>query len=56
MFLYQPLQSCPGQTHEIQGYMPGRQEFDNEYENEAEVFVKDLQFDETDSQLDKSKF
>ncbi|WPK27528.1 hypothetical protein PUMCH_004920 [Australozyma saopauloensis] len=34
--------------HEIQGYMPGRLEFDHEAENEAEVPVKDMIFDPDD--------
>lgn len=35
--------------HEIQGYMPGRLEFDHEAENEAEVAIKDMIFDPDDS-------
>ncbi|CAN3358837.1 transcriptional adapter 2 [Diutina catenulata] len=35
--------------HEIQGYMPGRLEFDHEAENDAEVPIKDLIFDPEDS-------
>lgn len=35
--------------HEIQGYMPGRLEFDHEAENDAEVPVKDMIFDPDDS-------
>lgn len=35
--------------HEIQGYMPGRLEFDHEAENEAEVPIKDMIFDPDDS-------
>ena len=38
--------------HEIQGYMPGRLEFDHEFENEAEVPVKDMVFDPEDSAQD----
>lgn len=34
--------------HEIQGYMPGRLEFDHEGENDAEVPVKDIIFDPDD--------
>lgn len=34
--------------HEIQGYMPGRLEFDHEAENEAEVPIKDMIFDPDD--------
>ncbi|KAJ8609513.1 hypothetical protein MRB53_039071 [Persea americana] len=40
-----PITSTPS-CHEIQGYMPGRLEFEHEYENEAEVSVKDLEFDQ----------
>lgn len=35
--------------HEVQGYMPGRLEFDHEAENEAEVPIKDMIFDPEDS-------
>lgn len=35
--------------HEVQGYMPGRLEFDHEAENEAEVPIKDMLFDPEDS-------
>ena len=35
--------------HEIQGFMPGRLEFDVEAENDAEVPVKDMVFDPEDS-------
>ncbi|EPX72053.1 SAGA complex subunit Ada2 [Schizosaccharomyces octosporus yFS286] len=44
-----PLASTP-QCHEIQGYMPGRLEFDQEYMNEAEVSVKDMNFEEDASE------
>ncbi|ORY83631.1 hypothetical protein BCR37DRAFT_378598 [Protomyces lactucae-debilis] len=40
-----PITSTPS-CHEVQGYMPGRLEFEHEYENEAEVSVKDLEFDQ----------
>lgn len=40
-----PLTSTPS-CHEVQGYMPGRLEFEHEYENEAEMSVKDLEFDQ----------
>lgn len=43
-----PVASVP-LCHEIQGYMPGRLEFDHEAENEAEVSVKDLIFDPDDT-------
>lgn len=42
-----PVASVP-LCHEIQGYMPGRLEFDYEAENDAEVPVKDLIFDPDD--------
>lgn len=38
-----PVPSVP-LCHEIQGYMPGRLEFDHEHENEAEMTVKDMIF------------
>lgn len=38
-----PLASAPT-CHEIGGYMPGRLEFETEYENEAETLVKDMEF------------
>ncbi|KAK9766378.1 Transcriptional adapter ada2, partial [Basidiobolus ranarum] len=43
-----PLQSMPS-NHEIAGYMPGRYEFETEYDNEAEQYVKDLVFGEEDT-------
>ncbi|KAK6460523.1 hypothetical protein DFJ63DRAFT_337284 [Scheffersomyces coipomensis] len=46
-----PVASVP-LCHEIQGYMPGRLEFDHEAENEAEIPVKDLIFDPDDSKND----
>ncbi|KAJ3065351.1 Transcriptional adapter ada2, partial [Quaeritorhiza haematococci] len=46
-----PPASCPS-NHEVQGYMPGRQEFETEYDNEAEQYVKDMVFEETDTQED----
>lgn len=42
-----PTASVPA-CHEIQGYMPGRMEFETEFDNEAEVVVKDLVFDPGD--------
>lgn len=42
-----PTASVPA-CHEIQGYMPGRMEFEVEYENEAETTVKDMFFDPGD--------
>ncbi|KTW26199.1 hypothetical protein T552_03091 [Pneumocystis carinii B80] len=40
-----PVVSTPS-CHEIQGYMPGRLEFETEYENDAELTIKDINFDE----------
>ncbi|CAG8583709.1 4768_t:CDS:2, partial [Diversispora eburnea] len=43
-----------GQTnHEIAGYMPNRLEFENEYDNDAELVIKDLELSETDNDQDK---
>jgi transcriptional adapter 2-alpha len=42
-----PTASVPA-CHEIQGYMPGRLEFETEAENDAEVTVKDMVFDPDD--------
>lgn len=38
--------------HEIQGYMPGRLEFETELENDAEMTVKDMIFDPDDQPND----
>ncbi|KAJ1661062.1 Transcriptional adapter ada2 [Dispira simplex] len=46
--LLKPLASQPT-NHEIQGYMPARLEFEVEYENDAENYVKDLVFNPDDS-------
>ena len=35
--------------HELSGYMPYRQEFDVEYENEAEALISQLNFNDEDS-------
>ncbi|KAK3807816.1 MAG: hypothetical protein J3Q66DRAFT_318729 [Benniella sp.] len=43
-----PMTSQPA-NHEIAGYMPGRLEFETEYENEAEQVVKDMLFSEEDT-------
>ncbi|KAG9238960.1 hypothetical protein BJ875DRAFT_501679 [Amylocarpus encephaloides] len=42
-----PTASVPA-CHEVQGYMPGRLEFENEYANEAEEAVQLMQFDAGD--------
>lgn len=44
-----PITSGPA-YHEIQGYMPRRFEFETEYENDAEQFVKDMVFNDDDTQ------
>jgi transcriptional adapter 2-alpha len=41
-------------NHEIVGFMPLRQEFETEIENDAEISLKDLQFTENDSNFDIS--
>ena len=46
-----PLASVPA-CHDIQGYMPGRLEFETEFENDAELAVKDMHFEEDLSQVD----
>ncbi|CEP20569.1 ADA2 [Cyberlindnera jadinii] len=38
--------------HDIQGFMPGRLEFEHEFENEAEMTVKDMLFDPDDQPID----
>lgn len=46
-----PLASVPS-CHEVQGFMPGRLEFEVEFENDAEGPVKDIVFDPDDQLLD----
>lgn len=46
-----PTASVP-LCHEVQGFMPGRLEFEHEFENEAEVTVKDMIFDPDDQPAD----
>lgn len=46
-----PTASVPA-CHEIQGYMPGRLEFETEAENDAEVTVKDMVFDPEDPETE----
>ena len=46
-----PLASVPS-CHEVQGFMPGRLEFETEFENEAEGPVKDMVFEPDDQPLD----
>ncbi|GAA5958032.1 hypothetical protein JCM10213_001371 [Rhodosporidiobolus nylandii] len=38
-----PMASAPT-CHELGGYMPGRLEFEHEWENEAEMLIKDMEF------------
>ncbi|CAG8578619.1 11984_t:CDS:2, partial [Racocetra fulgida] len=45
------LQSLPA-NHEIAGYMPHRYEFETEYENDAELVIKDLELNEQDDPQD----
>ncbi|KAJ3129035.1 Transcriptional adapter ada2 [Physocladia obscura] len=49
--LRKPERSCTSgpANHEIQGYMPGRDEFDHEFEHEAENPVKDMAFEDHDT-------
>lgn len=46
-----PTASVPS-CHEVQGYMPGRLEFESEYENEAETLVKDMVFEPEDNETE----
>lgn len=46
-----PTASAPS-CHEVQGYMPGRLEFELEHENEAEVSVKDMIFEPEDNETE----
>ncbi|CAI4038301.1 hypothetical protein SMKI_04G6430 [Saccharomyces mikatae IFO 1815] len=46
-----PMASVPS-CHEVQGFMPGRLEFETEFENDAEGPVKDMVFEPDDQPLD----
>ncbi|GCE97908.1 transcriptional adapter ada2 [Zygosaccharomyces mellis] len=46
-----PVASVPS-CHEVQGFMPGRLEFEVEFENEAEGPVKDMVFEPDDQALE----
>ncbi|ODQ63486.1 transcriptional adaptor 2 [Nadsonia fulvescens var. elongata DSM 6958] len=46
-----PVASVPA-CHDVQGFMPGRLEFETEYENEAEISVKDMVFDPEDADVE----
>ncbi|KAJ3035295.1 Transcriptional adapter ada2, partial [Rhizophlyctis rosea] len=48
-----PPSSTPVNS-EIVGFMPGRQEFETEYENEAEQHVKDMEFTDMDTEEDRN--
>lgn len=48
-----PTASVPS-CHEVQGYMPGRLEFETEYANEAEEAVQHMQFDPGDGIKDRA--
>jgi transcriptional adapter 2-alpha len=47
-----PTASVPA-CHEVQGYMPGRLEFETEYFNEAEEAVQHMQFEPGDGVIDQ---
>jgi transcriptional adapter 2-alpha len=47
-FLIQAPPSAPA-NHEILGFMPGRREFDFEFENDAEQQIKEIEFLQDDS-------
>ncbi|KAI9341967.1 hypothetical protein BDR26DRAFT_918149 [Obelidium mucronatum] len=49
--LKKPERSCTSgpANHEIQGYMPGREEFDHEFEQDAENPIKDMVFEDNES-------
>jgi transcriptional adapter 2-alpha len=40
-------------NHEIHGYMPGRKEFEQEFENDADQIVKDIEFNDEDTKEDR---
>lgn len=46
-----PNASVPS-NHEVMGYMPGRLEFETEYENEAEMTIKDMVFEPEDNETE----
>lgn len=41
--------------HEVAGYMPGRREFETEWENDAEQMIKDIEFLDSDTPEDVGK-
>ncbi|AQZ12542.1 ADA2 (YDR448W) [Zygosaccharomyces parabailii] len=49
--LGKPMASVPS-CHEVQGFMPGRLEFEMEFENDAEGPVKDMVFEPDDQTLE----
>lgn len=48
-----PPSSAPA-NHEINGFMPARNEYDVEYENEAEVNVREMVFEVADTPEEKA--
>ncbi|ODV91997.1 hypothetical protein CANCADRAFT_80929 [Tortispora caseinolytica NRRL Y-17796] len=46
-----PGASVPS-CHEVQGYMPGRLEFETETENDAEIPIKDISFEPDDTEAE----
>lgn len=51
LYFKKPQPSQPA-NHEIAGFMPFRKEFETEYDNDAELIVKDMQFSEEDVKMD----
>lgn len=48
--LRKPFSSVPS-CHDIQGFMPARMDFENEFEDDAENSIKEMVFNEDDSKL-----
>lgn len=53
-FAYKIKKSCTSgpANHEIGGFMPAREEFEYEFDNDAETTVKEMVFDENDTPED----
>ena len=51
IFLIQPPASQPA-NHEITGFMPGRKDFETEFDNDAEQTIKDIEITEEDTKHD----
>ena len=47
-----PLMSVPA-NHEVGGFMPMRQEFDTEHENEAETVISTLAYQDDDPEEER---